>query len=55
MLEYLVIPYFPSDFFFITLYGCEIFHAFAHAASIPDSIKAELLQRIRTFLVQAAV
>ncbi|XP_002509517.2 transcription and mRNA export factor ENY2 isoform X2 [Ricinus communis] len=24
-------------------------------ASIPDSIKAELLQRIRTFLVQAAV
>lgn len=27
---------------------------YAYAASIPDSVKAELLQRIRTFLVSAA-
>lgn len=28
---------------------------FIDAASVPDSIKAELLQRIRTFLVAAAL
>ncbi|XP_057993081.1 uncharacterized protein LOC110642183 [Hevea brasiliensis] len=41
--------------FDILVAGYEDSHAFAHAASIPYSIKAELLQRIHAFPVQAAV